>query len=236
MIQLHHGDCLSIMAAIPDNSADAVVMDPPFTAAGGSTNGRVLTADTQFFRHWMRSVLAEVRRVVRPTGCGFIFCDWRTIADIREAIQPISSRVRSEAWAVSQALVWDRESMGMGSPFRNCYEMIAFCKGPEWSSTLDKSTLTVIRHRWPYTGHEFHGAEKPVDLCRQLVRWALPDHGTILDPFMGSGTVGVAAIAEGRDYIGIEMEEDAYATAERRIQHAEGGAPARKVGLFGGAA
>lgn len=214
------GDCIDALREMRDASADACVMDPPYTAAGGSTNGRTSGADSQFFEYWLRAVLAEVRRVVRPAGCAFIFCDWRTVGVVASAMRTPGHRQTGREWAVSQALAWDRECIGLGAPFRNSFEMIAFAKGPDWSSALPKNIPTVIRHRWPYGQHRHHGAEKPVDLCRQLVRWALPSGGTVLDPFAGSGTVGVAALLEGCDYVGVEIEETDADVARRRIADA----------------
>lgn len=220
-VRVIHGDCLDVMATLDADSVDAIVTDPPYTAAGGSTNGRTSAADEQFFEFWMKAVLREIRRVVHPSGCGFIFCDWRTIGALQRAISPPGDRQRADAWQLSQALVWDRECIGLGSPFRNAFEMIAFARGPEWRSSLPKDIPTVIRHRWPYGRHEHHGAEKPVALCRQLARWAAPAGGLVLDPFTGSGTTGVACALEGMRFLGIEREAEYVAIAERRIAGAQ---------------
>ncbi len=66
---------------------------------------------------------------------------------------------------------------------------------------------------------------KPIALMRWLCRLVTPPGGTVLDPFMGSGTTGAAALAEGFDFIGIEREPDYLRIAEARIRHA-----ARQVG------
>lgn len=221
-VHLLVGDCLDVMAGLPTASCDAFVMDPPYTTAGGSSNGRSggHAIEAQFFTHWLRDVMAQIRRVVKPTGCGFAFCDWRTVGVVADAILPRGSRQREQVWTVTQALVWDRESIGLGSPFRNSFEMIAFARGPEYRSALPKDIPNVIRHRWTYGRHEHHGAEKPLELCRQLVRWALPSGGVVLDPFAGSGTVAVACQLEGRGYCGIEVDEHDVATATRRLSEA----------------
>lgn len=64
-----------------------------------------------------------------------------------------------------------------------------------------------------------HPAVKPVELCRYLCRLITPPDGVILDPFMGSGSTGVASIKEGFDFVGIELEETYYEIAEKRIAH-----------------
>jgi len=65
-----------------------------------------------------------------------------------------------------------------------------------------------------------HPTVKPVDLMRWLVRLAVPDGATVLDPFCGSGTTGIAAIAEGRRFVGIERREDYLEIACARLAHA----------------
>lgn len=76
-----------------------------------------------------------------------------------------------------------------------------------------------------------HPTVKPVDLMRWLVRLVTPPGGTVLDPFAGTGTTGMACLAEGFDAILIEREEEYVADIERRIAHVSGGGTA----LFGGA-
>ena len=65
-----------------------------------------------------------------------------------------------------------------------------------------------------------HPTVKPVALMRWLCRLVTPPGGTVLDPFLGSGTTGVAAVAEGFDFIGIEREPEYMAICEARIRHA----------------
>jgi site-specific DNA-methyltransferase (adenine-specific) len=72
-----------------------------------------------------------------------------------------------------------------------------------------------------------HPTVKPIALMRWLVRMVTPPGGIVLDPFMGSGTTGMAAMQEGFDFIGIELKPEYVAIAERRIAEAEG-----KGGLF----
>jgi len=65
-----------------------------------------------------------------------------------------------------------------------------------------------------------HPTVKPVDLMRWLIRLTTPARGTILDPFMGSGSTGIAAVREGVTFIGCEMDHDYFAIACRRIEAA----------------
>jgi site-specific DNA-methyltransferase (adenine-specific) len=66
----------------------------------------------------------------------------------------------------------------------------------------------------------FHPTVKPIELMRRLIRLVSRPGGTIIDPFMGSGTCGVAAVLEGRNYVGIEREVDYFKIAQTRIMNA----------------
>ena len=66
-----------------------------------------------------------------------------------------------------------------------------------------------------------HPTVKPTDLMRYLCRLITPPNGVVLDPFMGSGSTGKAAMLEGFDFIGCELSEDYYKIAEKRITHAQ---------------
>lgn len=64
-----------------------------------------------------------------------------------------------------------------------------------------------------------HPTVKPLELVRYLVRLITPPNGTVLDPFMGSGTTGCAAVLEGFNFIGVDIEEKYCTMAEKRIAY-----------------
>lgn len=85
-----------------------------------------------------------------------------------------------------------------------------------------KRPTDVIRA--PRTRNNFHPTEKPVQLMSAFVHWT---RGIVLDPFMGSGTTGVAAVMAGRRFVGIELNETYFDIACRRIEQAQ-----RQADLF----
>jgi site-specific DNA-methyltransferase (adenine-specific) len=64
-----------------------------------------------------------------------------------------------------------------------------------------------------------HPTVKPIELMRYLIRLVTPPGGVVLDPFCGSGTTGCAAVLEGFDFLGVEMQSDYLTLAEARISH-----------------
>lgn len=78
---------------------------------------------------------------------------------------------------------------------------------------------------WPARNGNHHPTVKPTDLMRYLCRLVTPAGGTVLDPFMGSGSTGKAAVLEGFQFVGIEMDPVYAAIAEARIRVAQPGLP-----------
>ena len=218
-VQLHHGDALGVPI---DVQADAFIIDPPWARAGGLHTGRSsaqgsasdLAGADQFWAYWFSDVCAKLTSATKPTGHGFVFCDEDTYPLLRRCFAAKS------AWAVTQPIVWDRESMGLGSPFRAGHEMIAFARGPSFKWTGSKSLLDVIRCRWPYGAHPNHGSEKPVDLLvRLMTEYSdLPPGALWLDNFAGSMTSAVAAARCGRRLWGCELDEDRAIAGVRRYR------------------
>jgi site-specific DNA-methyltransferase (adenine-specific) len=76
-------------------------------------------------------------------------------------------------------------------------------------------------------GHALHPTQKPVEVVAPLVEYSCPKDGTVLDPFMGSGSTGIAALQKGRKFIGIEIRQKYFDIARRRIEQAQSETRAR---------
>jgi site-specific DNA-methyltransferase (adenine-specific) len=214
---LHLGDCIEYLKALPDASFDALVTDPPFTFAGGLSNGRTSMADDQFFLYWWRAVCQELNRVLKPDGEGFIWCDWRSAAVLARGF----AQDQVSTWRVSQMLYHYREMPGMGQPFRSSVDMIAYVRGPKAKSArIPNTTHNLLSKYWYYGKHEHHPAEKDPELAAQLILWCSDPGMSVLDPFCGSAAIGVGCAMTGRVYTGIEVEETHHGTAERRLSSA----------------
>lgn len=217
--RLHHGDALDVR---PDVRAAAIIIDPPYARGGGVHNGRMSVRGLQseeagadqFFHHWFRAVAERLTAATLPTGHGFIFCDEDTYPLVKRGL------CDANGWRVTQALVWDRESTGMGSPFRAAHEMIAFARGPDFKWAGSKSLRDVVRCRWPYGVHPNHEAEKPVDLLVKLMtEYSDAPPGSLwLDGFGGSFTSAVAAARCGRRVWACELDEARVDAAVERYR------------------
>jgi hypothetical protein len=112
-------------------------------------------------------------------------------------------------------------AFGMGDlrfPWKGSWELI-YVKGNTWRGRRDEGVLRGhIQVSWESHGRS-HPHQKPVSLIEALLE-KLPDGSLILDPFMGSGTTGVAALRLGHRFIGIELDLHHFTTACERISEA----------------
>lgn len=87
--------------------------------------------------------------------------------------------------------------------------------------TNEKYPTSIIRIEKEHDGSYYHPTQKPVNLCRYLIRTYTNEGETVLDNTMGSGTTGVACVMEKRNFIGIELNEEYFKIAQRRIEWQE---------------
>ena len=198
---LYLGDCLDILPTLP--KVDAVITDPPYgigASAAGFVNGTSKTAHDGL--DWDGAPPSDqLIRSILAAG------QWSALFGGNYFSLPPSS-----CW-----LVWDKEN-GENS-YADCE--LAWTNWPK----------AVRRIKWQWHGYlrvgkeeRFHPTQKP----QQVMAWVIdlcPKADSILDPFMGSGTTGVAAISRGKSFIGIEREPAYFDIACRRIEDAQRQAP-----------
>lgn len=221
MIDLRVGDCQEVLAGLILRPAFGFVLaDPPYARAGGAhtttstATGKhsSLAAADQFWEHWFAAQWKAIAAVCAADACAAVFTDYRAVGATERAIAASGT-----GWVVSQCAVWDRESMGLGSPMRASHELIAFVRAPKFSWEGRRDIRNVFRCQWHYGAHEYHPAEKPVALLRTLLEAFAGTGRTVLDPFCGSGSSGVACKELGLPWTGIETDPEVAAVAATRL-------------------
>jgi DNA modification methylase len=209
------GDCLDVMRQMPDGYVDTIITDPPFAFIGGNSHGRTSQIQNQFFSNWWTDVCAGLKRVCKPEGEGFIWCDWKSAVTIADGFP----EDQKYTWWVSQILYHFREMPGMGRPFRSSVDMIAYIRGPKSNGQrVSNDTLNFISQYWYYGKHPNHPAEKSVEMCERLIEWCSDEGMIVFDPFIGSGTTAVAALKLGRRFYGCDIDPGYVEVANRRIE------------------
>ena len=197
-------DCLDVL---PSLKVDAVITDPPYGYNYESNHTCSTTTAAWMNKPIMGDSDTSLRDMVlawcdnRPSAC---FGSWR---------MPKPEKTKG-------VLIWDKgPASGMGDlsfPWKGSWEEIYIC-GKGWSGDRDEGVLkghTVVTRA---SMGRVHPNEKPVSLLSHLVQ-KLPQSFVILDPFMGSGTTGIACIRTGRKFVGIERDPTHFATACERIE------------------
>ena len=218
---LYRGDCRDILPLLP--KVDAVVTDPPYVLSdsgpGESHFGMSLNKfDGDEYKAIVKGfdvdgIFAALEAVCQPFNL-FCFCSNKQISSIMAYHE---AKGRS-----TTLLVWHKVN---AAPFANGVWRgdIEYCIHAKDSGAVfignaqDKKKVS----EYPLVQDDAHPTVKPLGLMRKYVGICSHANQTILDPFMGSGTTGVAAVQMGRDFIGIEREERYFDIACRRIEQAQ---------------
>lgn len=222
---LYLGDCRDIVIKPAKGVLYGVLTDPPYSSGGfqetgktsgsiGTRQGETIALDNLSTRGYMRLIGTTMRRF-RFAEEAFVFTDWKMWTYTADAVEEGGFRVRN-------MLVWDKGQMGMGMPWRNQHELIAF--GKRTGAKLMSGRYGNVLHA-QRTGNANHPTEKPVSLLGVLIENSESD--CWIDPFMGSGSTGVAAVQAGKDFIGVELDPRHFETACKRIEDAQ-----RQADLF----
>ena len=190
-------DCLPELRKIPKKSIDLVLTDPPYGIGYGSTS-----SSSRFFRPktWDRSIPShEIFEEMLRVGSRHVFWGGNYFAHI---LPP------SNAW-----LVWHKNDGLLSLQFSDC-EMA-------WTSCGTKSMVFNCRHRGFVKDSKEALVAHPTQKALEVMKWCIElfskPGDTILDPFMGRGTTGVACTMLGRHFIGIERDPEYWQMAKRRI-------------------
>ena len=192
-----------------------ILTDPPYCSGGfqeskrtaGSTeatNGPKIARDNLTTEGLAALIEGAIGRLPCDGAC-YVFCDWRQIFAVRKAVEPLGYQYRA-------LLVWDKNTPGMGGPWRHQYEMCFFgTKRKEPSTGKSGDVLRVNR-----SGNQHHTTEKPVELLVSIIENTVGD--SVADPFSGSGTTIIAAEQTGRACYAMELSPQYVDVAVRRWQ------------------
>lgn len=207
---------------MPANSVDLVLTDPPYEslekhrAIGTTTRLKHSKASSNdwfaiFPNSRFPELFAEVHRVLRKDRHLYLFCDPETAF----VAKPLAEAAGFKFW---KPLVWDKKRIGMGYHYRARYEFVLFFeKGKR--KLADLGVSDIIECPRIYNGYP---TEKPVEVSEVLINQSTQPGELVIDPFMGSGSVGVAALRLGRQFAGADVCAEAITVATQRFT--EGGA------------
>ena len=228
------GDCLERMKEIPDGSVDAIICDPPFNIVekigknihifrqGEKQAGSSISRESMLFDVGFDQIswLGVAIRKLKKGGNMIVFNDWENMGDI-------AKEARSHKMKVKCLCHWQKPNPTPAEWRRRFVAgreyFIHLSKGGK--NTFNTESLNFGSFNVPLTPMSEklsgkHPNQKPLTLMRQLVEIMTNPGDLVLDPFMGSGSTGVACANTGRKFIGIELDLNYFNIALDRIEKA----------------
>jgi site-specific DNA-methyltransferase (adenine-specific) len=235
---LYQGEALALLRALPANSVDALITDPPYSSGGQFRGDRTQatsakyqnsevrrlypefagdTRDQRGYFAWWTLWGTECLRVLKPGAPVVVFTDWRQYPVTSDAFQVAGFIWRGTA-------VWDktrgcRPALGR---YRQQAEFLLWGSAGPMARNEQVGALPGVFTHAPHAGGKHHIAGKPLPLMEEVVA-ICPPGGVVLDPFAGSASTGVACRRTGRRFIGIELTPEYSLVAAARLAAAGGG-------------
>lgn len=229
---VYQGESLEILQYLAEQGqqVDAMITDPPYSSGGTFRGDRMQKTSTKYqnsenhgiydefsgdnrdqrsYAHWCALWLFQAQQIVRPGGIAALFTDWRQLPTTTDALQAGGFVWRGVG-------VWDK-TLGcrpMKGRYRNQAEYFVWGSNGPMVNASEICGPGVIKYA-PNAEPKHHIAGKPTKLIEEMMGIC---GGVVLDPFMGSGTTGIAAVRTGREFIGIELMQSHFDTACKRLE------------------
>lgn len=208
--QLTESDAIKWLKSLPDSSIDCIVTDPAYESLekhrAKGTTPRLVNWFPIFTNDRYQELFIQFYRVLRNNSHAYIYCDAETMF----IIKPIAEACGFTFW---KPIVWDKKTIGMGYHYRARYELILFFeKGKR--QLRNRGTADILECNRVFRGYP---TEKPVEISEILINQSTEEGAIVLDCFAGSGSIGVAALRNGRKFTGCDISPTAIALANTQL-------------------
>ncbi len=240
---IYHGDCRKLLHGIPDNSVDAIFADPPYFLSNGGISvhsGKQVCVDKgdwdkggtpEYIYEFNRQWLALCRTKLRDNGTIWISGTHHNIHVVMRCLQELGYKVLNTiTWQKTdpppnlscryfnfstELIIWARKFEK--KPHKFNYETMKLLNGGQQMTDVWRIPAVSL---WEKQQGK-HPTQKPLRLLYRIILASTNEGDTVMDPFSGSGTTGIAANLLGRKYIGIEQDEQFCELSMRRRQALE---------------
>lgn len=226
--ELKLGDATAIVKEYiaQKTKVDAIITDPPYNISKENNFTTMHNPRKGVdFGHWDNNFdvcgwISDYTKILKENGSIIIFCSYLYISFLAD-------KLRENDIEVKDVLIWRKRNPMPRNTQRRYVQDMEFAiwgvkKGAKWTFNKpnDKPYLRSIFETSTVSGNErtIHPTQKSLELMRQIIRIHTNPNDTIIDPFMGSGTTGVAALLENRKFIGIEVNPEYFDIAIKRIK------------------
>lgn len=246
-----NGDVLKMLEFVPDNFADLIIIDPPYNLTKNFNGFKFNSRSDESFDEYLETWFPQVCKKLKPNGSLYMCGDWKCTSSLQRAIEKELSilnritwqrekgRGAKSNWKNGMEDIWfavknpkdyyfDVESVKMKRKVIAPYKVDG--KPKDWDQSEDGNfRITYPSNFWDDISIPFwsmpentdHPTQKPEKLYAKLILASSKPGDVIFDPFLGSGTTSVVAKKLGRNYCGIEMNQEYCLWAEKRLQMAE---------------
>jgi len=211
MNTLLNGDCLDLLKNLEPKSVDIVYTDAPYIPpehAKTLTKYKKTLSEMGVLECFVKIFLKEIDRVLKDDGIIMLFCNSDSYSMFYIHLYPLVKKMR--------CFVWDKISCSLGYTFRHQHELILYGERKNMKC-IKCGTGDIFKFKAVKANTKDHPAEKPVDLHIHLLKKMVNEKTVVLDPFMGTGSIGVACKKLKCNYIGMELEKTYYDLAQQKI-------------------
>ena len=230
---LYLGDCRDVLPTLAANSVQLLWTDPPYGHSNhdGDFNARlnehrgiegkpIANDSPDEMRVVVDTMLSEAVRVLDDDCCCCCCCCCG--GGPRPTFAWVANRMDSNGLRFFHSVIWDKLNPGLGWRYRRQHEMVMVAHKDggalRWQDNA-KAVRNIYSQMPPR--NRVHPNEKPVEMVAHFINNHTYAGDVVLDPFMGSGTTGVAAVRMGRKFIGVELDQAYFETARDRIAAAQ---------------
>ena len=246
---LYNEDALSGIGRVADASVDLVVADPPYGLGKdyGNDSDRL---GAQEYLAWSRRWVDAVLPKMKANGSLYVFLTWQRSPEVFSYIKTRLDMVNEIIWdrrvpsmgGSTRKFSSVHDTIGFFVKSRDYHFDLDAVRIPYDAQTKKARSRSIfVGKKWLEVGYnpkdvwsvsrlhrqhaerEDHPTQKPLEIVERMVRASCPEGGTVLDPFMGSGTTAVAATRHGRSFIGFELNPEYFAIVKKRLAGATHG-------------
>ncbi|MGA2337538.1 MAG: DNA methyltransferase [Terriglobales bacterium] len=199
------GDCVRLMAGLPQESVDFILTDPPYLVNYRDRSGRCVRNDDN--DRWLQPAFAEMYRVLKDESFCISFYGWNKTDLFMAAWRAAGLRIVGH-------IVFRKAYASSVRFMRYQHEQAYLLAKGDVASPADPLSDVM---EFPYSRNRLHPTQKPVQALKPLIRAFCKPDGIVLDPFCGSGSTLVAARSVGRRFIGIDLDGEHFLTASSRV-------------------
>lgn len=246
-----HADLFELMENLPSSFADLIIIDPPYNLSRDFHGFKFKATNEANYLEYLRSWFPKIVKALKPNGTLYVCGDWKNTAGLQTVMnehltvlnritwQREKGRGAQSNWKNGMEDIWfgvknkvdyyfDVDAVKMKRQVIAPYKKDG--KPKDWDEGEDGNfRITYPSNFWDDISIPFwsmpentdHPTQKPEKLIAKLILASCPVDGIVFDPFLGSGTTSVVAKKLGRNYVGIEMNEEYALWAEKRLRMSE---------------